>query len=60
MEIVVEVTLQTFLGFKTKSIQHNLIHSKNPVKDSYLLKNLRKKDISFPIGHRGPLSICFP
>lgn len=46
VEIVIVFTLQTILGVKIESIQHILIHSKNPVKDSYLLKNLRKKDIS--------------
>lgn len=33
-------------GVKTESIQHILVRNKNPAKDSYLLKNLRKKIIS--------------
>lgn len=43
---IVVFTLQTILGIRREFIQHILIHKKNPVKYSYLLKNLRKKDIS--------------
>lgn len=46
VEMIIVVPLQTIRGVKTESIQHILVCNKNPAKDSYLLKNLRKKIIS--------------